>query len=310
MHKNELGSMLKLHINFAKSSFDSIIRFRYFSSLLTIAVIGISLAIPVFFYLLVKNVSILTENLELGKNINVYFNSEASEDSINIFVDSLKNDPLIKEVKVIWNHEGLAEFVKKVGVVSGDVFGDDNPLPHTIIVTPNESAQQSNELDKLVQFIEKNTQVETVTLDKEWFTKINTIISVLNFLCVFLGGILFLSLLLIVLNTISTRVVLHTEEIEVMKLVGATDDYICRNYAYIGFWYGLLGAFFAWWLASFALYITSLYFFDLTSAYGRDYIMQTFTWLEFFLLFAFSIVGCTIVSIFSAKRAISNIDVQ
>ncbi len=309
MNKQTGVSSLRTHINEAKNAFDAILRFRFMASLLTIAVIGISIAIPGFFYLMVKNVSLLADNLSLEKNITVYLSAQTSNEAVNIFANTLKKDPHISKVRVILNNEGLAQFERAIGMETGEVFAEnENPLPHAIIVTPGNDAQTQEELTKLVQYINSNNHVESVRLDKDWFTKINSFINVLSFLCFFVGVILFFSLLLTVINSISNRVILHADEIEVMKLVGATDNYICRTYAYMGACFGGLGGFWGIWLATLALFLTSIFFDELTQAYGFDYSMQGFSFGEFIFLLLFSTLSSLVVAVFSARRAIARIE--
>src|SRR5574344_408445 len=76
MSKFSITSFWASNLNEARNSFGAMFRFHYIGTLLTIAVIAVTMAIPSIFYLLVRNVSVLTEDLTLGRNITVYLNNE------------------------------------------------------------------------------------------------------------------------------------------------------------------------------------------------------------------------------------------
>jgi len=58
--------------------------------------------------------------------------------------------------------------------------------------------------------------------------------------------LLLLSVFLVVSNTIRLNILNQRAEIEVMKLVGATNSFIQRPFVYVGIWYGLLSGIVAW----------------------------------------------------------------
>lgn len=292
-----------------KSSFDTIIRYRYVSTLLTIAAIGISIAIPAFFYCLAHNLQNVLKNDSLGKNITAYVEGEVSKESLNQLVKSIKEDPRIDNVQLILNSEGIEDFAKLVGISKGDILDDGvNPLPHAIIITPKEAYTTSDEIEKLALNIGANKVISTIKLDKDWFLKINNVLSLLNFLTYLLGTILVVSLFLTITNSISSRVLLHSEEIEVMKLVGATDLFICKPYAYMGMWFGLCGAFCGWWFTVLSLYLVNQYIVDLTKMYGIEFTMTAFSFGGFLeLIISFMIISA-LISVLSAKRAITRIE--
>lgn len=61
-----------------------------------------------------------------------------------------------------------------------------------------------------------------------------------------MSGLMLFAVFLIVGNTLRLQVLNQRDEIQVMKLVGATDSFILRPYLYTGVWYGLIGGIAAW----------------------------------------------------------------
>lgn len=70
------------------------------------------------------------------------------------------------------------------------------------------------------------------------------------------GGFLVIGLMLTVANTLRLYIFSRRSEIEVMKLVGATDGFIQRPFLYLGFWYGVVGGLVAWWLSEVLLLLS------------------------------------------------------
>jgi len=83
--------------------------------------------------------------------------------------------------------------------------------------------------------------VETVQLDTDWVQRLNAMLDVLTRVVWLTGGLLGLSVVIIVGNTIRLDILNRRAEIEVMKLVGATDGFARRPFLYSGVWYGLGG---------------------------------------------------------------------
>ena len=83
--------------------------------------------------------------------------------------------------------------------------------------------------------------VEAVQLDTEWVERLNAMLEVLRRFVWLTGGLLGLGVIVIVGNTIRLDILNRRAEIEVMKLVGATDGFARRPFLYSGVWYGLGG---------------------------------------------------------------------
>jgi cell division transport system permease protein len=81
---------------------------------------------------------------------------------------------------------------------------------------------------------------------------------------------------LVIGNTIRLAILNCQSEIKIMKLVGATDRFIRRPFLYTGFWYGLLGGFFAWCTILFAMSVLAAPISILTTQYASDYQLRWF----------------------------------
>ena len=92
-----------------------------------------------------------------------------------------------------------------------------------------------------------------VQLDIDWLQRLQTITSIMRRIITIIGMMLAISVFLVVGNSIRLDIENRREEIEITKLIGATDRFIRRPFLYGGMWYGLLGG-----LIALLLVITAL----------------------------------------------------
>ncbi len=83
--------------------------------------------------------------------------------------------------------------------------------------------------------------VQTVQLDTEWVKRLHAMLDILRRVVALTAGLLGAGVVLIVGNTIRLDILNRRAEIEVMKLVGASDGFARRPFLYSGVWYGLGG---------------------------------------------------------------------
>ena len=118
---------------------------------------------------------------------------------------------------------------------------DSNPLPNALVVTPALAASTAEGTQALKAHIAALADVDTVELDTEWVQRLNAILDLVRRVIWLTGALLALSVVLVVGNTIRLDILNRRAEIEVMKLVGATDSFARRPFLYSGVWYGLGG---------------------------------------------------------------------
>jgi cell division transport system permease protein len=147
----------------------------------------------------------------------------------------------VAAVRVITADQALKDFRDTSGFGKALDALSDNPLPNTIIVTPTLAASTTEGTVALKTRIAALADVDTVQLDTEWVQRLNAMLEVLRRVVWLIGGLLGLGVVLVVGNTIRLDILNRRAEIEVMKLVGATDGFARRPFLYSGVWYGLGG---------------------------------------------------------------------
>ena len=120
-----------------KAAYNSLLVVNFLNTLLIIAVIAVSLLIPLVFYILIQNVTVYTDNINMGRNVTVYLEPNVSAEQASVIRDTFARDKRIKEVELITADDALADFSQALGLESNEILSaEKNPLPHVIVVTP------------------------------------------------------------------------------------------------------------------------------------------------------------------------------
>jgi cell division transport system permease protein len=212
------------------------------ASFFTMAVIGIALALPASLYVLVQNIQSVSRGLDDGVQVSLFLETGISDQQANGLLQQIRQDKDVAAVKYISPAQGLSDFQKQSGF--GDVFAQlhNNPLPGVIIVHPVVSVQKPMVIQALVQRLQALPQVDIAQLDMSWVKRLYALINLGQHAVLVLSILLGFAVILIIGNTIRLNVQNHRAEIEVIKLLGASNGFICRPYLYIGVLYGLAGA--------------------------------------------------------------------
>lgn len=241
------------HIRQALASLGEISQ-NWAGSLMTIAVLGLSLTLPSTFYVLVKNTENLSQQWQQATQINVYLKSEANTGDIQQLMARLTVWPELDSITLITKEQGLENFKQQSGL--GDVLSylDENPLPNVLLITPQTKYMSPLAATELVDKLAQEREVDYSQLDIEWLSRLHAVLAVIKDLTFAIAVVLFIAVILIVGNTIRLNILSKKSEIVVMKLVGATNSFIQRPFLYTGFWFGLLGGVCAWLTVGFLLW--------------------------------------------------------
>ncbi len=224
-----------------------------FATLMTVAVIGIALALPTGLHVILKNARQLSGGWDGAAQISLFLKRSTSDKQARQLAERIRKLPDIKAVSYISRDEALAEFRRLSG------FGDalqalkDNPLPAVLVVRPALQNSDPAAAGSLLDRLRRYPSVDMAQLDMQWVKRLFVIMDIVRRGVLVLAALLALAVLLVVGNTIRLAIQNRRDEIVVMKLIGATDAFIRRPFLYTGFWYGLLGGVIAWLLVSLSL---------------------------------------------------------
>lgn len=211
---------------------------------LTVCVIGIALALPASLNLLVQNGRNVAGGWESVRDFSIYMMIESKPESADELAAELRKMDIIDSVAVTLAAEALIEFRESSGL--GEVLDtlDSNPLPHTLVVRPVESAS-AKELAVLAAELSSRDTIDIVKIDTQWVERLNAILDFMRRVVMIASVLLIFAVIIIVGNTIRLDIQSRRDEIEVLKLLGASDGFVRRPFLYVGLWYGVIGGFVA-----------------------------------------------------------------
>jgi cell division transport system permease protein len=211
------------------------------ASLMTMAVIAIAIVLPVLLNVFLVNVRGATADWNPGTDISVYLDKRATAARVQAIARELRARSDVAAVRVITAAEALVQFRQESGFGNALDALNENPLPDTLVVTPALSAVTPQDLAALTALIGAMADVQTVQVDTQWVARLQGILEIARRMVWLTGGLLGIAIVLVIGNTIRLDILNRRGEIEVMKLVGATDAFTRRPFLYSGLWYGLGG---------------------------------------------------------------------
>jgi len=256
------------------------------SSLLNILVIGVALSLPTGGYILLQNVQGLSDKLVGAAQISVFLSMNVSQDEIARFSKQLEQHKDIARVEFVPREQALQQLQQSTGLA--DVAGGltQNPLPHAFIVYPKSTEPQA--LDKLRDELKTWPKFEHVQLDSAWARKLEALLKFGRLAVLILAVLLSFALVAITFNTIRLQILTQREEIEVSKLIGASNSFIRRPFLYFGLVQGLLGGTTAWLIITVSLSLLNVSLADLTQLYASNFTLHHLTAGDSITLLGFS----------------------
>ena len=222
-----------------------------FATLLNVVVFGIALALPCGFYVGLDNVARFSRQLTSEPQLSLFLTVDASSSDVKDIEERLARHPAVGEFRFIDRRTALDDLKRASGM--SDVLAEleQNPLPHAFVV-----AGKSADPDLLEALRDEASgwpKVEHVQLDSEWARKLDAALRIGRMLVTLLGVLLSVALVAVTFNTIRLQILTRRDEIEVSKLIGATNYFIRRPFLYLGGLQGLLGGATAWLVVALAV---------------------------------------------------------
>ncbi len=196
--------------------------------------ITLSLVILGCFYIVMNNFAYFADLAKEVLEIRVYLKEEA--DPITLQTEILKFSG-VKDVKFVSKLDGAKWLEKNLGIK--EIFvTEDNPLPDMINIKLAEDAKVKN----LVRSINTLEGIEEVEYGKTFIEAMLVIVRIVWIVGISLLALIGLVVLYIIANTIKLTVIARRKEIEIMKLVGATDWFIRWPFLLEGIFLGLVSS--------------------------------------------------------------------
>jgi len=238
---------------------------------MTWTVMGVALALPVALLLLLTSLQGVSAGWESSARVTAYLQLDVPLEDARALVDEVRTDSRISGIELVDREQALAEFRANSGLEDALDFLEENPLPHTLLITPEEGSRSATGVESLVMFIRGLDGVERVQVDLGWLQRLNAMTDLLARAAWALAILLGAAVILVIGNTVRLAIENRRDEILVAKLVGGTDAFVRRPFLYTGAWYGLGGGVVAWILLQLSLWWLSGPIERLAGLYRSDF---------------------------------------
>lgn len=209
----------------------------------SVSSVTVALLLVGFFIALMLNLNHIANNIKGQVEVKAYVDQTATHAQTEELRSHIKALPLVKSVKFVSKKQGLNELIKSMShngqqapvLVS---LRKENPLPNSFVIEPKKP-ENSAIIAKQVKSL---SNVSTVRYGKKTVNKLFHVINIARDIgLALIIGLLFTAVFLIG-NTIKLTIVSRRREIEIMKLVGATNGFIRWPFFIEGLLLGILGS--------------------------------------------------------------------
>ncbi|AOM81948.1 permease-like cell division protein FtsX [Salisediminibacterium beveridgei] len=206
----------------------------------SISAVAVMLMVVGAFTLLIFNINHFANSLEDDVEIRAFVERTASETDQEILLEEMDSLSGIDEIAYVPRDEGLEQFLDSLGEQGAYFQGlrDENPLNDVFVIR----AENPAETDLLAGQIEELNHVEGVEYGQDIFEQLfsaTDFVRIVGIVLIF--GLIFTAVFLIA-NTIKITIIARKREIQIMKLVGATNAFIRWPFFIEGLLLGVFGS--------------------------------------------------------------------
>ena len=295
-HKQALGLVLKR------------MRKNLLATLLMFIVMGVTLSLPGTLYVIVENLNRLAGNMQSDPQISLFLKLDADQRTVAAIAGKLESHTGIREHRFISKHAAWEQMQQDAEIAAISAGMDNNPLPDAYFVTPQ--IMQPHEIEALQAEMQQWQGVELAQLDTSWIKRLNALLQLGKKGILVLVVLLGFALIVIIGNTIRLQILTQREEVEVSKLIGATDSFIRRPFLYAGTIYGLGGGLIAWLLLIGIIHLFNLSIADLAELYASGYRLDLPALETGIAIIAGTVILSWVGSYIAVNRSLAQLDLK
>jgi cell division transport system permease protein len=275
------------------------------ATLLNVMVIGVALALPLGGYMLLQNMGSVTRQATGNPQVSLFLAPGTGKPDIAALEARLKQMSGVRTVRFVSREQALADLKRSEDMAEVIAALQSNPLPDAFVVEAGGSAA---ELEKMEPELKALPKVARVQLDSAWVKRLETLVALGRAAVLILSTLLAFGLVAVTFNTIRLQILTQKDEIEVSKLIGATDSFIRRPFYYLGLVQGTLGALAALGIVYTCMFILNRSIRELAQLYGSDFRLGFFGFADCLALLAFAAVLGWLGAHMSVSRHLADIE--
>ena len=214
------------------------------ATVLMCCVIGVTLSLPAILFTVVDNLGRFAGTVESKPQLSLFLKLDVSSTEKDALKEQLQKHPDVAKFEFISKESAWEQLQQNAGSTEITSSLEKNPLPDAYFVTPKDISPSN--IERLQHEMQGWDGVELAQVDANWVKRLDTLLKLGNKAIAVLVALLGFALIAIVGNSIRLQILTQREEIEVSKLIGATNQFIRRPFLYAGTVYGLGGGISAW----------------------------------------------------------------
>lgn len=276
--------------------------------LLNVLVVAIALTLPFAGMTLLENVKPIAGQLAVQPEISVFLAIDTSRERANAIATDIKriaqDEKSAVKLEFIPREKALDALKSRTGLEDAiDTLGA-NPLPDAYVLKMSglQTREDARRINTLAKKLESVQGVETVQIDSAWVERLAALLQIMQLILLFLAFTLGVVVVAVVFNTIRLQVMTQREEIEVSRLVGATNRFICRPFYYTGALLGLIAGALALATVVIVLHPLNLAIADFARLYASEFRLVPLDWASTALLLLFSALLGLFGALLSVRR--------
>ena len=207
-----------------------------FAALFAALAMAAALALPGSLYLGYLNIMQLAGRLPARPEITLYLKADLGAPTLARLQQQLQHDGKLAQARFVSKTDALAQ-LQADGLADPLAGLSANPLPDAWVLIPKDPAPQA--LARLTRQYAALPEVEQVSSDSNWAKRLAAALAVVQSLTLFIAGLFAIALAAISANTVRSATLARREEIQVSRLIGASDAYLRLPYLYHGLLQGL-----------------------------------------------------------------------
>lgn len=211
-------------------------------NLFSITIICLSFLILGVFLSLSNNLKFMAEQVSQNMAVVFFLDKDVSEDQLRTIEEKLTLSPLVLQANFISAREAVTKFDQRFPELQGIVENlKSNPFPPSFEATLKENLLSSDVSAEFIAEMMTLPGVEDVQFNRDWIERMQSLSRLASAIGFFLGGILILASFFIISNVIKLNVFSRKDEIEILRMSGATNTFIRIPFLLEGVVLGFLG---------------------------------------------------------------------
>ncbi len=238
------------------------------ASLLSLLVIGIAIALPSAGWLVLDNLRAITGGASGVQQVSIFMAIDAGAKDV-AEIESRLRERKPGQWRFVSRDEALKRLQEIQGMTEIVASLPKNPLPDAFIVEPADT--QAPALEALAKTFSRWPKIAHVQLDSAWVKRFDAFLRIGKLSVLLLASLFAAALVAATFNTIRLQIMAHGAEIEVAKLIGATNGFIRRPFDYFGAIQGGFGALIAAFIVNAAGWLLADPIAELTALYSGGF---------------------------------------